>query len=68
MFNQGCIGDEFHYLFKCTVLNYLRNRYLSTYYCKHPSVLKMNQLLNKHSKVVLINICQHLKQCFKRMT
>ena len=59
MCNQGCIGDYF---------NDLRKRYLSTYYCKHPSVIKMNQLFNKHSKVVLINICQYLKQCFKRMT
>ena len=68
MCNQGCIGDEFHYLFQCTVLNDLRKRYLSCYYCKHPSLIKMNQLFNKHSKVVLINFCQYLKQCFKRMT
>ena len=46
MCNQGCIGDEFHYLFKCTVLNDLRKRYLSTYCCKHPNVIKMNQLFN----------------------
>ena len=26
-------------------LNNLRKRYLSPYYCKHPSVIKMNQLL-----------------------
>ena len=25
MCNQGCIGDEFHYLFQCTVLNDLRS-------------------------------------------
>ena len=68
MCNQECIGDEFHYLLQCTVLNDLRKRYLSPYYRKHPSVIKMNQLFNKHSKVVLINICQYLKQCFKRMT
>ena len=35
---------------------------------KHPSVIKMNQLFHKHSKAVLINICQYLKQYFKRMT
>ena len=40
MCNQGCIGDKFHFLFKCNVLNDLRKRYLSTYYCKHPSVIK----------------------------
>ena len=31
------------------------------------SVIKINQLFNKHSKVVLIHICQYLKQYFKRM-
>ena len=46
----------------------LRKQYLCTYYCKHPSVIKMNHLFNTHSKVVLINICQYLKQYFKRMT
>ena len=56
----------FHYLFKCTVLNDLRKQYLSTYYSKHPSVIKMNQLFNKHSKVVLINICQYLKGMFQK--
>ena len=61
MCNRGCIGDEFHYLFQCTVLNDLRKRYLCPYYCKHPSVIKMNDLFNKHSKVVLINSCQYLK-------
>ena len=68
MCNQECIGDEFHYLFQCTVLNDLRKRYLSPYYCKHPSENEMNQLFNKHRKVVLINICQYLKQCFKKIT
>ena len=44
MFNKGCIGDEFHFLFKCTVLNDLRKRYLSTYYCKHSSVINIVKL------------------------
>ena len=63
-----CIGGEFHFFFKCNVLNDLRKRYLSIYYCKHPSVIKMNKLFYKHSKVVLMNSCQYLKQCFKKMT
>ena len=56
MCNQACIVDKFHVLFKCDVLNGLRKRYVSTYCCKHPRVIKMNKLFNKHSKVVLINI------------
>ena len=56
MCNQGCIGDDFHFLFKCTVLNDLRKLYLFTYYCKYPSVIKMNQLFNRHIKVVLIRM------------
>ena len=34
----GCIGDEFHFLFKCTVLNDLRNALfndaLNTFYLR----------------------------------
>ena len=67
MNNQGCIGDDFYFLVKCNVLNDLRKRYLSSYYCKNPSIIKMNKLFNKHYKVVWINTCQYLKQCFQRM-
>ena len=56
MCSQGWCGDEFHFLFNCNVLIDRRKLYLSTYYCKHPSVIKINKLFN-NSKVVLINNC-----------
>ena len=57
-----------HFIYGYMASGDLRKRYLSTYYCKHPSVIKLNKLFTKDSEGVLINNCQYLRQCFERMT
>jgi hypothetical protein len=34
------LGDEFHYLFKCTFFNNVRAKYLPRNICNNPNVLK----------------------------
>jgi hypothetical protein len=45
--NKGVIGDEFHYLLNCPRFNEQRISYLRNYYCHHPNVLKLNDIMTK---------------------
>jgi hypothetical protein len=36
------LGDEFHYLFKCTFFNNARAKFLPRNICNNPNVLKFN--------------------------
>ena len=47
------IGDEFHYIFKCTSFNDERNSYIKPYFRNHPNTYKMYELLNSIYTLVL---------------
>ena len=57
------MGDEFHYLFKCShpVLNVTRQNKLPRYYQHHANVIKMHQLLNSCSKKRLTDLACFMK-------
>ena len=62
------IGDEFHYLFKCTFFNDDRAKYVKSHYYMHPNMNKMTQLFNATSRKEILNlgkftynIIQHFK-------
>ena len=40
------IGDEFHYLFICTVFQEDRNRFFKEYYRKFPNMYKLIELMS----------------------
>ena len=40
--NVNELGDEFHYLFKCTFFNNARAKFLPRNICNNPNVLKFN--------------------------
>ena len=44
--NSKKIGDEYHYLFECSVFNNERRKYLKVYFRNRPNTFKMNELLN----------------------
>ena len=44
------LGDEYHFLFECPILNTLRNKYIPKFYTNSPSVLKMKLLLSNDRK------------------
>ena len=47
------IGDEFHYIFKCTSFNDERKSYTKAYFRNHPNTYKMNELMNSTNTLVL---------------
>jgi hypothetical protein len=53
------VGDEFHYLFNCTMFSEHRKEYIKKYYWNKPSALKMAELLNS-KKGKLTNLCKFI--------
>ena len=63
------IGDEFHYLFKCTFFNDDRNKYIKRYYYVQPNMNKMTQLFNTTNNKDILNLGKftyNIIQQFKR--
>ena len=56
------IGDEFHYLFKCTFFQEARLKFISRYYFVRPNTLKMDQLFNLTSHAKLIKLCKFVQE------
>ena len=52
------IGDEFHYIFKCSHFQTERNLYLNRYYISRPNTQKMQQLFNTRKKKTLRNLAK----------
>ena len=52
------IGDEFHYLFECPILNDDRCKYLKPYYIQMPNTCKMTQLFNTGSVRILKDLAR----------
>ena len=65
---SGEIGNEYHYLFKCSKFNEERSKYIKEYFINNPSEYKMNQLFNKSSRKQLLNLAKfvyEVMQVFK---
>jgi len=54
--SQNEIGDEFHYLFKCTFFNEDRNKYMKRYYYVQPNMDKMTKLFNTTNNKDTLNL------------
>ena len=52
------IGDEFHYLFKCTFFSSQRARYLRRYYYTQPNMYKMTQLFESPDFTEMLNLAK----------
>ena len=55
------VGDEFHYLYKCTYFNELRIRCLKRRYYIRPNMEKTEQLFNVKNKE-LLNLAKFIYQ------
>ena len=53
---QREIGDEFHYLFKCTFFKEERVRYIKRYFYNNPNMYKMTQLFNDVNHRDMLNL------------
>ena len=50
------IGDEFHYLFKCSHFTNERTLYLKPYFYRRPNILKLRELYSSSNRKTLINL------------
>ena len=65
--NQLGVGDELHFMFECKALKDIRKRYLTSYYCKDPNIIKLHLLFNSRNKETIINLSLYLKYGLKMM-
>ena len=63
--NVNELGDEFHYLFKCTFFNNARAKFLPRNICNNPNVLKFKELMNKSDLFTLTGIAKFCKIVIK---
>ena len=56
------IGDEFHYLFKCSKFNEARSKYIKNFYCRHPSGNRMFELFNGKNKKQMLDLAKFISE------
>ena len=66
--NLGRIGDEFHYLFECPIVETSRKKFIKSYYRSRPNTLKMHQLFNTECNKELLNLAKFSIEIMKRST
>lgn len=62
--NNGKLGDEFHFLFECSILEELRRNILPKYFRSNINTLKMYELLNS-GKVATFKLARFIYLGFK---
>lgn len=55
------IGDEFHYILKCSILNDQRMQLVKPFYRVRPNAIKFHSLMNHRNKVVIKNLCKFIE-------
>ena len=58
------IGDEFHYIFKCSFFDQERMKFLKPYFLTRPSMYKLGQLVQTSNEGMLKKLCIFLKIIF----
>jgi hypothetical protein len=56
--NNGEIGDEFHYLFKCQYFGNQRKNYIKKNFRINPNIIKFKLLMTSTSKIELQKLCR----------
>ena len=59
------IGDEFHFIFKCTHFNAERTMYLKPYFYRCPNMLKFKELFSTNNRKALINLAKFVDVIMK---
>lgn len=62
------IGDEYHYVLKCSYFKDERLKYIKPYYRLHPNTLKFSQLMNSECKITIRNLCSFVELIMKADT
>ena len=61
------VGDEFHYIFKCTSLSAERNEYTTSYYTNRASAFSFFHLFSTTNKSLLCKLCKYLQIVIERV-
>ena len=56
--DQHKLGDEYHFLFECSLLNDLRVRYLPMYFRKRCNIIKMKELIRTEKDDVIFGLAK----------
>ena len=64
--NYNDIGDEFHYLFKCSAFVNERKQYISSYHNYRPNTIKMCNLMNMKNKKKLLDLIKFIAIIMKK--
>ena len=56
--NLDDIGDEYHYLFKCTFFENIRQTYIPKKYLTNPNIIKYNELMSTKNKALLYKLAK----------
>ncbi|MES9882143.1 MAG: reverse transcriptase family protein [Sedimenticola sp.] len=59
--NLNTIGDEYHYLFECSLFTTERKNLIKRYYYIRPNILKFKQLLQSTNKKTILNLVTFMK-------
>ena len=59
--NNGGIGDEFHYLFKCQYFCNQRKIYIKKNICINPNIIQFKLLMTSTSKLELQKLCRFVR-------
>lgn len=60
--NIDKIGDEFHFLLECPLLNDIRTKYIPKYYYTRPNFFKYSQLLSYHNAKISLKLSKFIKE------
>ena len=50
LYKDSDIQDEYHIVLKCAYYNEVRRKYIKSYYYRHPSTYKFQELMNTSNK------------------
>ena len=59
--NNGEIGDQFHYLFKCQYFGNQRKMYIKKNIRINPNIIKFKLLMTSTSKIELQKLCRFVR-------
>ena len=65
--NSGDIGDEFHYVFMCSVFDENRKLLIRNKFRNRPNALKFKELMNSRSLYDMNNLCKFIRLINKRL-
>ena len=64
--SKNDIEDEYHFILICDRYNDIREKFISNFYFKRPSVVKLLSLLNSTKKSILVNLGKYISIATER--